>query len=104
MPPPPSRRFGVGCGRSVGDCSASGHDRYPQPGPLGLGLGELSAPRADRSRSEYHGRSSPLLQVRRKTTEIVPLVLLIWIGMIFFGLCFTSSGSSIAWRNWQVLP
>ena len=59
MPPPPARRPGVGGGSSKSDCSASGRDRSSQPGPLGLGSGEWSAPGADRSCSEYRGRSSP---------------------------------------------
>ena len=59
MPPPLSRRSGVGGGRSESDRSASGHASSPQPGPLGLGSGERSAPRTDRSRSGFRGRSSP---------------------------------------------
>ena len=61
MPPPPSRRSGVGGGRSEGDRSASGRARSPQPGPLGLGSGERSVLRDGRSHSEFHGRSSPAL-------------------------------------------
>ena len=60
IPPPPSGQSGVGFSRSKSDCSVSGRDHSPQPGPSGLGLGERSAPRADRSHSEYRGRSSPV--------------------------------------------
>ena len=52
MPPPLAGRSDVGGGRSKSD-------RFPQPGPSGLGSGERSAPGADRSRLEYRGRSSP---------------------------------------------
>ena len=58
-PPPPYGRSGVGGGCSEGDHSTSGRDLFPQPGPPGLGSGERSVPRADRSHSEYRGRSSP---------------------------------------------
>ena len=58
MPPPPAGLPGVGGSHSGGDCSASDCDRYPQPGPSGVGSGLWSSPGADRSRSEYGGRSS----------------------------------------------
>ena len=59
MPPPPSRHPGAGGGRSECARSASGRARSPQPGPSGLGSGEQAAPCADRSRSGFHGQSSP---------------------------------------------
>ena len=59
MPPPPSGCSGAGGGRSECSRSASGHARSPHPGPSGLGSGERVAPRTDRSRSGFHGRSSP---------------------------------------------
>ena len=59
MPPPTSGLSGVGGDRSKSDRSASDHDCSPQPGPSGLGSGERSAPRADQSRLEYRGCSSP---------------------------------------------
>ena len=59
MSSPPAGRPGVGGGRSKGDCSASGPDHSPQPGPSGLGSREQSAPPADRFRLGYGGRFSP---------------------------------------------
>ena len=59
MPASPSEQSGVGGNRSRCDRSASGRDRSPQPGPLGLGSGGRSAPRADQSRSGFRGRFSP---------------------------------------------
>ena len=59
MPPPPSSCLGAGGGCSGSDCSASGRTCSPQPGPSGLGSGVWAEPRADRSRSELHGRFSP---------------------------------------------
>ena len=99
MPPPSAGRPGVGGCRSKSDRSASGRDRCPQPGPSGLGLGDRSATGLAQSIAVF---LPPLVRVRWKTTEIVPLVQSILIGMIRFGLFFASSGSSIAWRNWQV--
>ena len=61
MPPPPAGRPGVCGGRSTGDCSASGRNCSPQPGPSGLGSGERLAPNADRSCPAYSVRSSPVL-------------------------------------------
>ena len=59
IPPPLAGRSGAGGDRSKSDRTASGHDRSPQPGLLGLGSGERSVPGADWSRSGYRGRSSP---------------------------------------------
>ena len=59
MPPPPASRHGAGGGRSRSARSASGHARSPLPGPSGLSSGERAAPRADWSRLELHGLSSP---------------------------------------------
>ena len=99
MPPPPSSRPGAGGGCSGSDDrSASGRACPPQPGPSGLGLGVRAAPRADRSRSELCSRSSPA----PSGAAIVLPVRSIWTGMTRSGLCFTSSGSSIASRNRQV--
>ena len=42
----------------------------------------------------------PLLRGWQKTA-IVSLVPSIWTGMTLLGLSFASSGSSMAWRNWQ---
>ena len=84
-------RSEVGGGRSKSDRSASGRDRSPQPGPSGLGLGEWSAPGADRSRSWYRGRSSPAPSgVEEDDRDALP----VW--SIWIGLFFASSGSSMA--------
>ena len=53
------------------DGGRSGGDYSLRPGPSGQGLGSLSLPVAEPSRSEYGGRSSPLLRVWRKTTALV---------------------------------
>ena len=102
MPSIPTGRPGVGGSRSKSDCSASDRDHSPQPGPLGLGSGARSSSGADRSRSVYGGRSSPLLLARQMMTAVVPSTQSIWIRMNHSGLCFASSGISIVWRNRQV--
>ena len=89
MPPPPTRRPGVGGGHSRSDRSA--------PGPSGLGSGEQST----RAQSIV-AVLPPLLQVRRKMTEVVPMVQSLWIRMFLFGLFFASSRSFIAWMGQQV--
>ena len=102
MPTSPSGQSGVGGGLSVSDRSASGRDHSLQ---LALRVWVwVSGPRHSLTGLARNIAVvlPPLLRVWWKTTEIVPPVRLIWIGMIRFGLCFTSSGSSIAWRNRQV--
>ena len=99
---PPSGRSSVGGGRSAGARSASGRACSPQPGPSGLGSGERSAPRADRFRSRFPGRSSPGPSGAAKDDHYSVSVRLTWTGMIRFRLYFASSWSSIAWRNQQV--
>ena len=59
MPPPHAGCPGSCGGRSGRDCSGSGHDRSPGPGPSGLDLGSRSLPVTRSSHPEYGGRSSP---------------------------------------------
>ena len=84
---PPLDVAGVGGCRSRGDCLASDRDRSLHPGPSGLGLGSRSSPGADRSLSEYGGRSSPAPSGvpgdDRSNT-------------------FAPSGTSAVWRNRQL--
>ena len=55
----PASHSGAGSGRSRSARSASGHTRFPLPGPSGLSSGVRAAPRADRSCLGLHGLSSP---------------------------------------------
>ena len=66
MPPPAAGRSGAGGGRSECDRSATGRDRsaagldrFPRPGPSGLGLCSRSSPVVVPSRSGNGGHSSP---------------------------------------------
>ena len=102
MPPPPAGRPGVGGSRCKSDCSASDRDHSPQPGPSGLGSSSRSAMGADRSRSEYGGRSFPAPSCaadddRSSTFDSVDLD-----KDDYLGLCFASSDSSIVWKNRRV--